>query len=33
VRERLATGFYHSAEVRDQVAGRLGSLFLEGMLF
>ncbi|MBM4132013.1 hypothetical protein FJ250_13465 [bacterium] len=25
-RERLATGFYHSAEVRQTVAGRLGGI-------
>ena len=33
VRERLASGFYQSAEVRDRVAGRISSLVLEGGLF
>lgn len=33
VRERLASGFYQSAEVRDQVAGRLSSLFIDHPLF
>ncbi len=33
VKERLASGFYQSAEVRDQVAGRISSLFFDGDLF
>ena len=33
VKERLASGFYQSAEVRDRVAGRISSLVLEGGLF
>jgi hypothetical protein len=33
VRERIASGFYQSAEVREQVAGRLGSLLLAQDLF
>ena len=32
-KERLSSGFYHSAEVRDKVAGRLSQLFLEPDLF
>ena len=33
VKERLASGFYQSAEVRDQVAGRLTDMFLDHPLF
>ena len=33
VKERLASGFYQSAEVRDRVAGRISSPVLEGGLF
>lgn len=33
VRMRLDEGFYESAEVRDQVAGRLRDLFLQQGLF
>lgn len=29
VKERLASGFYQSADVRDQVAGRISSLFFD----
>ncbi len=29
VKDRLASGFYQSADVRDKVAGRLATLFLE----
>jgi hypothetical protein len=32
VKERLAAGFYQSAEVRDQVAGSLTSMFLQNDL-
>ncbi len=32
VRQRLASDFYKSLEVRGEVAGRLGKLFLEGDL-
>ncbi|MEZ4388774.1 MAG: flagellar biosynthesis anti-sigma factor FlgM [Candidatus Krumholzibacteriia bacterium] len=32
-RERLASGFYNSAEVRDQVAGKLASMFMDHPLF
>jgi len=33
VRDRLASGLYQSSEVRDQVAGRLSSMFLDHPLF
>ncbi len=33
VKDRLASGFYQSAEVRDNVAARLTSLVMEGGLF
>ncbi|HOX26452.1 MAG TPA: hypothetical protein PLL30_07700 [Candidatus Krumholzibacteria bacterium] len=33
VRERLTAGYYQSAAVRDEVAGRLSTLFFEGPLF
>lgn len=32
-KQRLVRGYYHSAAVREQVAGRLGSLFREHDLF
>ncbi len=32
VKERLTSGFYQSAEVRDQVAGRISSLFFDGRM-
>jgi hypothetical protein len=33
VRERLASGFYHSAEVRDQVAEKISAYFFDGPLY
>jgi hypothetical protein len=33
VRQRLASGFYNSAEVRDQVAGKLTAMFMDHPLF
>jgi len=33
VRERLTSGFYQSAEVRDQVAGRISAMFFDGSLY
>ena len=32
-KERLASGFYQSAEVRDKVAARISGMILEGGLF
>ena len=32
-RERLASGFYQSSEVRDQVAGKLARMFMDHPLF
>jgi len=32
-RDRMASGFYHSAEVRDQVAGKLTTMFMDHPLF
>jgi hypothetical protein len=33
VKERVAAGFYNSAEVRDQVAGKISTLFFDGALY